>query len=109
MPAAPVLERRNLLVAGLEPMRAARVERTAGRDVDEGEQTRADLSHPESRSPHEKLSNRELEVLRQIGAGKSVKEIAAALHLSVPTVHAYHAFCGKDGHENQRGTDALRH
>jgi DNA-binding NarL/FixJ family response regulator len=41
-------------------------------------------------SPHESLSNRELEVMRMVAAGKSLKEIAGALSLSVKTVGAYH-------------------
>jgi len=41
--------------------------------------------------PHEALSDRELQVLRLIAAGKSVKEIAAELYLSVKTVSTYRA------------------
>jgi two-component system invasion response regulator UvrY len=39
--------------------------------------------------PHQALSERELEVLRLIGAGKSLKEIAAMLSLSVKSVGTY--------------------
>ena len=39
--------------------------------------------------PHEKLSHRELEVLMQIAAGKSMKEIACQLSLSDKTVFTY--------------------
>ena len=41
--------------------------------------------------PHERLSDREYEVLRMIGSGKTVSEIAAALMLSVKTVSTYRA------------------
>lgn len=41
------------------------------------------------RSPHEALSDREFEVLRQIGAGRRVSEIAERLCLSVKTVSTY--------------------
>jgi two-component system invasion response regulator UvrY len=41
--------------------------------------------------PHQALSERELEVLRLIGAGKSLKEIAAMLSLSVKSVGTYRA------------------
>ncbi|HKE89027.1 MAG TPA: response regulator transcription factor [Gemmatimonadales bacterium] len=41
------------------------------------------------RPPHEGLSAREYQVLCLIGAGKSVKEIAAAMELSVKTVSTY--------------------
>ena len=43
------------------------------------------------RPPHEGLSAREYQVLCLIGAGKSVKEIAAAMELSVKTVSTYRA------------------
>ena len=42
-----------------------------------------------SKLPHEALSDREFQVLRLIAAGKSVKEIAAELYLSVKTVSTY--------------------
>ena len=44
-----------------------------------------------SKLPHEALSDREFQVLRLIAAGKSVKEIAAELYLSVKTVSTYRA------------------
>lgn len=44
-----------------------------------------------STKPHQALSERELEVLRLIGAGKSLKEIAAGLSLSVKSVGTYRA------------------
>jgi len=44
----------------------------------------------ESKSPaHETLSNREFEILRMIGSGKSVSEIAQIQGLSVKTVSTY--------------------
>ena len=47
---------------------------------------------PESQTrPHQTLSERELEVLQLIGAGKSLKEIAAMLSLSVKSVSTYRA------------------
>jgi DNA-binding NarL/FixJ family response regulator len=39
----------------------------------------------------DRLSDRELQVLRLIGQGKATKEIAEALHLSVKTVESYRA------------------
>lgn len=44
-----------------------------------------------SRAPHETLSDREFQVLRLLAAGKSVKEIAVELYLSVKTVSTYRA------------------
>lgn len=41
--------------------------------------------------PHEILSDREFEVLRRIGAGKTVSEIAEELALSVKTISTYRA------------------
>lgn len=43
------------------------------------------------RPAHEDLSDREFEVLRRIGAGKTVGEIAAELNLSVKTISTYRA------------------
>lgn len=43
------------------------------------------------RPPHESLSDREFEVLRLIGSGKSTAQIAAELHLSATTVSTYRA------------------
>jgi two-component system invasion response regulator UvrY len=42
------------------------------------------------KSLHELLSNRELQVMRLIATGKSLKEIAAELTISVKTVGTYH-------------------
>lgn len=42
-----------------------------------------------SQLPHEALSDREFQVLRMIGSGKTVSEIADELHLSVKTVSTY--------------------
>lgn len=42
-------------------------------------------------SPHESLSNRELEVLRLVATGKSQRAIAEALHLSEKTIATYRA------------------
>jgi DNA-binding NarL/FixJ family response regulator len=39
--------------------------------------------------PHQTLSERELQILRLIGVGKSLKEIAATLELSVKSVGTY--------------------
>ena len=41
--------------------------------------------------PHERLSNREYEVLSLIASGKTVSEIAETLHLSVSTISTYRA------------------
>jgi two-component system, NarL family, invasion response regulator UvrY len=48
---------------------------------------RADAPHP----LHERLSDRELEVLRMIGAGRTASQVAETLHLSVKTVSTYRA------------------
>lgn len=48
--------------------------------------------HPDSQERlHERLSDREYQVLRMIGQGKTVSEIAAQLTLSVKTVSTYRA------------------
>jgi two-component system, NarL family, invasion response regulator UvrY len=40
---------------------------------------------------HEKLSDREFQVLCLVGEGKTVKQIAEALSLSAPTISTYRA------------------
>jgi two-component system invasion response regulator UvrY len=50
-----------------------------------------ELHQDEGQPLHEALSNRELEVLRMIGSGKTVSQIAEQLHLSVTTISTYRA------------------
>ena len=47
------------------------------------------LGNPDEQAPHEALSLRELQVLRLVAIGKSLKEIAADLVLSEKTVATY--------------------
>jgi two-component system invasion response regulator UvrY len=42
-----------------------------------------------SARPHEELSDREFQVLRMIGAGRTVKQIGTELHLSEKTISTY--------------------
>ena len=44
-----------------------------------------------TRAPHERLSDREFEVLRALGSGMMVKDVAAQLRLSAKTVSTYRA------------------
>jgi two-component system, NarL family, invasion response regulator UvrY len=55
------------------------------------ERLASDLSQNDERPKHEALSDRELEVLRMIGAGKTVGQIAEELHLGATTVSTYRA------------------
>ena len=50
-----------------------------------------DLGRRADQPLHERLSDRELEVLRLMGSGKTVSQIAEMLHLSVTTVSTYRA------------------
>ena len=50
-----------------------------------------DLAPGAEKLPHERLSDREIEVLRMLASGKSVSQIADILHLSVTTVSTYRA------------------
>jgi DNA-binding NarL/FixJ family response regulator len=50
-----------------------------------------DLERGNDRPPHEALSDREFEVMRLIGSGKTVGEIAALLALSDSTISTYRA------------------
>jgi two-component system invasion response regulator UvrY len=55
------------------------------------ERLATDLRDDSGRPVHETLSHREFEVLRLIGSGKTVSQIAELLHLSVTTVSTYRA------------------
>jgi DNA-binding NarL/FixJ family response regulator len=76
-----------------ELIKAIRKVLAGGRYVSPGlaEKLALDLSENTERPIHEILSNREFEVLRMIGAGKTVTQIAGELHLSMPTVSTYRA------------------
>jgi DNA-binding NarL/FixJ family response regulator len=50
-----------------------------------------DLSEETEQPLHERLSDRELEVLRMLGSGRTTSQIADELHLSVTTVSTYRA------------------
>ncbi len=54
------------------------------------DQLAADLNRETNRVPHDILSNREFQIMQMIAAGKTLKEIAAELHISVKTVGTYH-------------------
>ncbi len=59
---------------------------------------------PQSASPVESLSDRELEVFRLIGEGHKTRDVAEKLHLSVKTIETYRAHIKeklgfKDGNE----------
>jgi DNA-binding NarL/FixJ family response regulator len=53
------------------------------------EQLALDINSDHLDAPHEKLSDREFQVMRNIAAGKKAKEIAEELNLSVRTIHTY--------------------
>lgn len=50
-----------------------------------------DIVRPADRLPHERLSNREYQVLCLLAQGLSVKDIAHELHLSVKTISTFRA------------------
>jgi two-component system invasion response regulator UvrY len=47
------------------------------------------VDHGRTRAPHELLSDREFEVLRALGSGMTVKDVAEQLRLSAKTVSTY--------------------
>jgi two-component system invasion response regulator UvrY len=49
------------------------------------------VDHGRTRALHERLSDREFEVLRSLGSGMAVKDVAEHLHLSAKTVSTYRA------------------
>ncbi len=53
------------------------------------EQLAFDVMPQQDALPHEQLSNRELEIMFMLAAGKKVKDIAAELTLSISTVFTY--------------------
>jgi two-component system, NarL family, invasion response regulator UvrY len=56
-----------------------------------GEKLAGMVDEGKSRAPHELLSDREFEVLRALGSGMMVKDVAAQLSLSAKTVSTYRA------------------
>jgi two-component system invasion response regulator UvrY len=50
-----------------------------------------DMSAEAEQPTHERLSDRELEVLRMVALGKTMSQIGEGLHLSVTTVSTYRA------------------
>jgi two-component system, NarL family, invasion response regulator UvrY len=64
-----------------------------GRYVSEAlaERLAADLGRRADAAPHERLSDREFDVMRGIASGSSVSELAAEMRLSVKTVSTYRA------------------
>jgi DNA-binding NarL/FixJ family response regulator len=48
-----------------------------------------DFESNAEKHPHERLSDRELQVLCMIGGGKALKQIAEEIHLSVNTIRTY--------------------
>ena len=76
-----------------ELIRAVNRAAAGGRYVSEtlAERLAAHLQSGGSNAPHETLSDREFIVLRLIALGKSMKEIAAELGLSINTVNTYRA------------------
>ena len=53
------------------------------------EQLADDLEFGADRSPHERLSNREFQILCLIGSGKTPSQIAEQLHLSIKTISTF--------------------
>ncbi|HTD67393.1 MAG TPA: response regulator transcription factor [Candidatus Limnocylindria bacterium] len=76
-----------------ELVKAARKVLSGGRYVSASlaEKLALHLDHPSDELPHQQLSDREFQVLRMIGSGKTVSEIAVELSLSVKTVSTYRA------------------
>jgi len=76
-----------------ELIKAVRKVLTGGRYVGAAlaEALAAELGWPADQLPHERISDRELEVLRLIGAGKAPSEIADVLNVSISTIGSYRA------------------
>jgi len=50
-----------------------------------------EIADPKDKSPHERLSDREYQIFRRLAIGKTVKEIARELSVSVQTVSTHRA------------------
>jgi DNA-binding NarL/FixJ family response regulator len=76
-----------------ELVKAVRKVLAGGRYVSDAlaEKLASDMSEDTGRPLHEALSHREFEILRMIGAGRAVSQIAGELHLGVTTVSTYRA------------------
>ena len=74
-----------------ELVKAARRVLAGGRYVSAtlAEKLASQLDHPADQLAHQTLSDREFQVLRMIGSGKTVSEIGLELSLSVKTVSTY--------------------
>ena len=81
----------NKSSASDEVVAAARKAMAGGKYVTAllAEKLAATLGSDSQHAPHESLSSRELQVLRMIASGKTIKEIAAELALSEKTVGTY--------------------
>jgi two-component system, NarL family, invasion response regulator UvrY len=55
------------------------------------EQLVLDFESDIEKPAHEKLSNREFQIMRMFGSGKTMKEIAEELHLSINSIRTYRA------------------
>jgi two-component system invasion response regulator UvrY len=65
--------------------------RRGGRYISEALADRLASALGSAPTPHERLSDREFDVMRGIASGSTVGEIAAHMHLSVKTVSTYRA------------------
>lgn len=74
-----------------ELVKAVRKVTAGGRYVSStlAEKLAMNIEQPSDQPAHQALSDREFQVLRMIGSGKTVSEIAAELSLSVKTVSTY--------------------
>jgi len=74
-----------------ELIKAIRKSVNGGKYISEqlGEQLASDLTGGYLEKAHDKLSDRELQVLSMIGSGKSTNEIASSLSVSTSTVSTY--------------------
>jgi DNA-binding NarL/FixJ family response regulator len=81
----------NKQTASEDLVRAVKKIMAGGKYVSEGLAERLAIEAGRAgRQPHEMLSDREFQVMHMIIAGKSLKEIAAELSLSVKTISTFH-------------------
>lgn len=56
-----------------------------------GELLASNMLESDAAPPHQALTNRELQVLRMLGSGKAIKQIASECDISISSVHTYRA------------------
>lgn len=83
--------------------------RNGGRQIHGREVRSPGPGIPQGGAAHDALSDREYQVLRMLGSGRTVSDIAEVLHLSVKTVHLPRPPARQDADAEHGRDHGLRH